>query len=47
LLLAAGRPHAVLPLSGVTHLAVQEAVAENLLHLQLRFLKDALGLDAR
>jgi dipeptidyl-peptidase 4 len=43
LLLAAGRPHSVLPLSGVTHMAVQEAVAENLLHLQLRFLKDALG----
>jgi dipeptidyl-peptidase-4 len=47
LLLAAGRPHAVLPLSGVTHLAVQEAVAENLLHLELRFLQDALGLDRR
>ena len=43
LLLAAGRPHSVLPLSGVTHMAVQEAVAENLLHLQLRFLQDALG----
>jgi dipeptidyl-peptidase-4 len=42
-LLAAGRPHSVLPLPGVTHLAVQEAVAENLLHLQLRFLRDALG----
>jgi dipeptidyl-peptidase 4 len=42
-LLAAGRPHGVLPLPGVTHLAVQEAVAENLLHLQLRFLQDALG----
>jgi dipeptidyl-peptidase-4 len=42
-LLAAGRPHSVLPLSGVTHMAVQEAVAENLLHLQLRFLQDALG----
>jgi dipeptidyl-peptidase 4 len=44
LLLAAGRPHSVLPLTGVTHLAVQEAVAENLLHLQLAFLRDALGL---
>jgi len=43
LLLAAGRPHSVLPLSGVTHMAVREAVAENLLHLQLAFLKDALG----
>jgi dipeptidyl-peptidase-4 len=45
LLLAAGRPHNVLPLSGVTHLAVQEAVAESLLHLQLGFLRDALGLS--
>jgi len=44
LLLAAGRPHYVLPLSGVTHLAAQEAVAESLLHLQLAFLRDALGL---
>ncbi|HYY78449.1 MAG TPA: prolyl oligopeptidase family serine peptidase [Actinomycetes bacterium] len=44
LLLAAGRPHGVLPLSGVTHLAAQEAVAENLLHLQLAFLRTALGL---
>jgi dipeptidyl-peptidase-4 len=43
LLLAAGRPHSVLPLSGVTHMTVQEAVAENLLRLQLRFLQDALG----
>jgi dipeptidyl-peptidase 4 len=44
LLLAAGRPHNVLPLSGVTHMAAQEAVAESLLHLQLAFLRDALGL---
>ncbi|MQA79033.1 MAG: prolyl oligopeptidase family serine peptidase [Streptosporangiales bacterium] len=42
-LLAAGRPHTVLPLSGVTHMASQETVAENLLLLQVRFLKDALG----
>jgi dipeptidyl-peptidase-4 len=44
LLLAAGRPHNVLPLSGVTHLAAQQAVAESLLNLQLAFLRDALGL---
>ncbi|WP_282202460.1 S9 family peptidase [Kitasatospora fiedleri] len=43
-LLAAGRPHTVLPLSGVTHMTPQEQVAENLLLLQVRFLKDALGL---
>jgi dipeptidyl-peptidase 4 len=44
LLLAAGRPHNVLPLSGVTHMTTQEAVAENLLLLQLAFLRAALGL---
>ena len=32
-LLAAGRPHSVLPLSGVTHMTPQEEVAENLLHV--------------
>lgn len=43
-LTAAGRPHTVLPLPGVTHMAPQEAVAENLLHLQVDFLKRSLGL---
>ena len=43
-LLEAGRPHSVLPLSGVTHMTPQEEVAENLLLVQLAFLKDALGL---
>ncbi len=38
-LLAAGRPHEFLPLSGVTHMTPQEVVAENLLHLQLDFLR--------
>ncbi|MFC7385928.1 S9 family peptidase [Sphaerisporangium rhizosphaerae] len=42
-LLAAGRPHIVLPLSGVTHMTPQEVVAENLLHLQVDFLKKSLG----
>ncbi|MCD7439060.1 prolyl oligopeptidase family serine peptidase [Streptomyces lincolnensis] len=42
-LLAAGRPHEVLPLSGVTHMTPQEQVAENLLLLQVDFLKRALG----
>ena len=42
-LLAAGKPHSVLPLSGVTHLASQEEVAENLLLLQVDFLRTALG----
>ncbi|HEY0812445.1 MAG TPA: prolyl oligopeptidase family serine peptidase [Pseudonocardia sp.] len=42
-LLAAGRQHSVLPLSGVTHMTSQEVVAENLLLLQVRFLQEALG----
>jgi dipeptidyl-peptidase-4 len=42
-LIEAGRPHAVLPLSGVTHMTPQEQVAENLLLLQLDFLRNALG----
>jgi dipeptidyl-peptidase-4 len=46
-LLAAGRPHNVLPLSGVTHMASQEEVAENLLLLQVDFLRTALGIEAR
>jgi dipeptidyl-peptidase-4 len=41
-LLAAGLPHSVLPLSGVTHMTPQEVVAENLLLLQVEFLKNAL-----
>ncbi|MFJ4811467.1 S9 family peptidase [Streptomyces longwoodensis] len=45
-LLAAGRPHEVLPLSGVTHMTPQEQVAENLLLLQVDFLRRALGLSA-
>ena len=42
-LLAAGRPHTVLPLSGVTHMTPQEVVAENLKVLQVRFLSEHLG----
>jgi len=44
-LLAAGRPHTVLPLSGVTHMARQEEVAENLMLLQVEFLKRTLGIS--
>ncbi|HTS98818.1 MAG TPA: prolyl oligopeptidase family serine peptidase [Streptosporangiaceae bacterium] len=42
-LLAAGRPHTVLPLAGVSHMTPQEKVTENLLVLQADFLKRALG----
>ncbi|WNO72505.1 S9 family peptidase [Streptomyces sp. AM8-1-1] len=43
-LLAAGRPHEVLPLTGVTHMTPQEQIAENLLLLQVDFLKRSLGM---
>jgi dipeptidyl-peptidase-4 len=42
-LLAAGRPHDVLPLSGVTHMTPHEVVAENLLLLQVEWLHRALA----
>jgi dipeptidyl-peptidase-4 len=32
----------VLPLTGITHMAAQESVAENLLKLQLAFLRRVL-----
>jgi dipeptidyl-peptidase 4 len=43
-LLEAGRAHRVIPLSGITHMAGHEVVAENLLLLQLAFLREALGV---
>ncbi|MCH4250419.1 MAG: prolyl oligopeptidase family serine peptidase [Microbacteriaceae bacterium] len=42
-LLRAGRPHTVLPLTGITHMANDPATAENLLLLQREFLTQALG----
>jgi dipeptidyl-peptidase-4 len=41
-LLAAGRPHQVLPLPGATHMVTQEDVAEQLLRFQLDFVRTAL-----
>jgi dipeptidyl-peptidase 4 len=43
-LLAAGKPHEVLPLSGITHMASSETVAENLLLLQVEFLRRAMRI---
>jgi len=43
-LFKAGREHCVLPLTGITHMAASETAAENLLRLQLSFLKTALGI---
>ncbi|WP_313406539.1 prolyl oligopeptidase family serine peptidase [Aeromicrobium sp.] len=42
-LLAAGRSHTVLPLSGVTHMTPQEEVAENLKLIQMEFLRQQLA----
>ncbi|TDU91097.1 dipeptidyl-peptidase-4 [Kribbella voronezhensis] len=41
-LLAAGRPHQVLPLSGAGHRPTDEATVAGLMHHQLQFFKDAL-----
>lgn len=41
-LLAAGRAHSVLPLSGVTHMTPQEVVAENLLRTEVDFFRTHL-----
>ena len=41
-----GRPHTVLPLTGVTHMTPQEEVAENLLTIQVEFLHRALGTES-
>lgn len=43
-LLAAGKPHEVLPLCGVSHMTPQEQVAENLLLHQLAFLRRSLAM---
>lgn len=42
-LLAAGRPHTVIPLTGDTHMVHNLDVAENLLRIEVEFLKTALG----
>ena len=42
-LLAAGKPHTVLPLTGVTHMTPQEVVAENIKLLQVDFLRTHLS----
>ncbi|MGI3224462.1 prolyl oligopeptidase family serine peptidase [Streptomyces sp. GTA36] len=42
-LLAAGRPHTVLPLPGATHSVTQEGVIDTLLRLDLDFIKKSLN----
>ena len=46
-LLEAGKPHEVLPLTGVTHMTPQETVAENLLRIQLSFIQRSLGIRTK
>lgn len=46
-LLEAGRPHDVLPLSGVTHMTPHDVVAENKLLLQVEWLERHLGVARR
>lgn len=46
-LLAAKRPHSLLPLPGVTHMASQETVAEGLLALGVEFFRQALASPAQ
>jgi dipeptidyl-peptidase 4 len=46
-LLAAGRPHQVLPLSGATHTPTDENTVSQLLRHQLTFLTGALGIRPR
>ena len=43
-LLAAGRNHSVLPLSGITHMTSREDVAANLVKVEVQFLRSSLGI---
>ncbi len=43
-LLAAGRPHEVLPLPGITHVTSREDVVANLLSFEVDFLRRSLGV---
>lgn len=46
-LLAAGRPHCLVPLSATTHVTRDPVQRSGLLEIQLRFIRDALGLAPR
>ena len=43
-LMAAGRRHTMIPLSGITHRPVDETAAENMLLIEVEFLRRGLGL---
>jgi dipeptidyl-peptidase-4 len=44
-LLEAGRRHALIPLSGITHRPIEERAAENMLKIEVEFLQRSLGVD--
>ncbi|MEO8477716.1 MAG: prolyl oligopeptidase family serine peptidase [Actinomycetota bacterium] len=44
-LMEAGRRHAMIPLSGITHRPIDEHAAENMLNIEVEFLKRSLGVD--
>jgi dipeptidyl-peptidase-4 len=43
-LMEAGRPHALIPLSGITHRPTDPAAAEAMLQTEVDFLRRALGV---
>lgn len=45
-LLAAGRPHQVLPLSGTTHMPDADTISQLLRH-EIAFLAESLGVEPR
>jgi dipeptidyl-peptidase-4 len=45
-LMEAGRRHAMIPLSGITHRPIDERAAENMLKIEAEFLERSLGVEA-
>lgn len=45
-LMEAGRRHAMIPLSGITHRPIDEHAAENMLTIEVEFLRRSLGIEA-
>jgi dipeptidyl-peptidase 4 len=44
-LMEAGRRHAMIPLSGITHRPIDERAAENMLNIEVEFLKRSLAVE--
>jgi dipeptidyl-peptidase-4 len=44
-LMEAGRRHAMIPLSGITHRPIDEHAAENMLTIEVEFLRRSLGIE--